>query len=71
MSRKFQIFLARYLLQSGRGIFLASVLENLMSTQEDATDAMKRLNLFLSEEKSFKSSDGLFLMEKTRPLANV
>jgi integrase len=32
--------------------------------QEDATDAMKRLNLFLSEQKSFKSSDdvqtGLF-----------
>ena len=25
--------------------------------QEDATDAMKRLNLFLSEQKSFKSSD--------------
>jgi hypothetical protein len=32
--------------------------------QEDATNAMKRLNLFLSEQKSFKSSDdvqtGLF-----------
>ena len=25
--------------------------------QEDAMDAMKKLNLFLSEQKSFKSSD--------------
>jgi integrase len=32
---------------------------NLYNTvdQEDATDAMKRLNLFLSEQKSFESSD--------------
>jgi hypothetical protein len=27
--------------------------------QEDATDAMKRLNLFLSEQKPFRGSDDI------------
>jgi hypothetical protein len=38
--------------------------------QEDATDAMKRLNLSLCEQKSFESSDLTFLMEKAGPLAS-
>jgi hypothetical protein len=38
--------------------------------QEETTDAMKGLNFFLSEQKSFKISDGAFLIKKTGTLAS-